>query len=96
MANSNKLKYACDERNINTGTTLQVLHAGITKITSVVISNLSTAYDMTVKLNASTNASRTIEAGKSLTISDEGIIDSIYISNASGETIAFSVLSVGS
>lgn len=96
MAIPNKLEYYCDERSISNGTTdLIVRKTGLTNIKSIIVTNLSTQNDMTVKFNATTNSSRTVEAGKSLELENEGIIDNVYLSNASGASIDFSVFMIG-
>lgn len=98
MADSNKLKYYCDERTIANGESeLPVLKSGLTNIKSVLIRNLNTniTHSITVKLNDSSNSAITIQGGKTLAINDEGIIDNIYISNSSGSTVSFSFFMIG-
>jgi hypothetical protein len=93
---TNKLKYYSDERSISTGTTnLTVRKTGLREVTSALISNYDTSNDITCRINAKNNSVRTVQAGKTLAINDEGIISNIYLSNASGSAVNFGVFMTG-
>ena len=92
----NKLAYHCVEDEINNGVNNVYINKGnLSVIRTLLITNFSSTADITFKLNLITNASRTVEAGKTFRISDEGLIEFVYLSNASGSAVRFSVFMIG-
>ena len=87
--------YITDEGTITDGTSNQQINFKTMNVAiHAVISNFGSNGDITFKLNAITNDSRTVQAGKSFMLNNEYITD-IYLSNASGSDIAYGVMIIG-
>jgi len=92
-----KWKYDSVEGTLTNG----ISNSAVTK------TNINTAYafelindettagrDMTVKLNAITNADHTVKAGETWSVNDLDITN-VYLSNASGSNIAYRIFLIG-